>query len=209
MKSNEKISIALLIATHIVGIIGFIIPNFKEIFLYLTPFNLLLTFILIYWGGNYNNKSFIRASSLIFLLGFGIEVLGVKTGIIFGEYSYGEPLGVQLYGVPLIIGVNWFILTYASNAVASYLSNNIWWRVIIGSLLMVGIDFLIEPVAITSDFWTWESGFVPIQNYIMWFIVSLLAQFLLEFNLKTKHLKIGLTVFAVQVLFFLVLNFIS
>ena len=38
------------------------------------------------------------------------EAIGVNTGLLFGTYEYGANLGFKIFGVPLIIGVNWTVL---------------------------------------------------------------------------------------------------
>jgi putative membrane protein len=40
-------------------------------------------------------------------------MLGVHTGILFGNYKYGNALGLKLNDVPILIGINWFIVVYA------------------------------------------------------------------------------------------------
>ena len=37
------------------------------------------------------------------------------------------------------------------------------------ALLMVCFDLLMEPAAIKLDYWTWISGHIPLQNYLVWF----------------------------------------
>jgi len=39
---------------------------------------------------------------------------------------------------------------------------------------MVGMDLLIEPVAIELNFWRWTDVTVPLENYIAWFVLSTL-----------------------------------
>ena len=38
------------------------------------------------------------------------EVTTVET--MFGDYSYGKVLGYQVNNVPVIIGINWFLIIY-------------------------------------------------------------------------------------------------
>ena len=38
---------------------------------------------------------------MIVLIGFVIEVIGVKTGYVFGSYSYGDSLGFKILEVPV------------------------------------------------------------------------------------------------------------
>ena len=58
-----------------------------------------------------NKKNIISALS-IFLIGMIAEILGVNFGIIFGEYEYLDNLGIKIFGVPIIIGVQWILLTF-------------------------------------------------------------------------------------------------
>jgi putative membrane protein len=47
-----------------------------------------------------------------------LEVVGVKTGLIFGEYKYGSTLGIKLFEVPLIIGFNWVFVILGSISIS-------------------------------------------------------------------------------------------
>lgn len=137
--------------------------------------------------------------------GFFLEVLGVHSKLIFGEYTYGENLGVKLWGVPLMIGVNWFILSYASAAVVNKLGVSLWLKVLLASVLMVGIDFLIEPIAPKFDFWSFESGKADWHNYLGWLLASLLLQWILQ---KNRFAKVKFST-AIQVLTAFTLFFIA
>jgi len=68
---------------------------------------------------------------------------------------------------------------------------------------MVGLDLLIEPVAIRLDFWQWSFNKIPVQNYLGWLVVSLVLQF---YFINSKFLKNNLLaplLFCLQLLFFL------
>ena len=56
------------------------------------------------------------------------EFLGVNYGYIFGNYAYGSNLGYKIGGVPVMICVNWVILTIITADVSSYIHKNIWIR---------------------------------------------------------------------------------
>ena len=49
---------------------------------------------------------------------FGIEWFGVRTGKIFGVYTYEQTLRPLMGGVPISIGCAWFVMLIASTAVA-------------------------------------------------------------------------------------------
>ena len=56
---------------------------------------------------------------------------------------------------------------------------------------MVLLDIMIEPVAIELDFWQWEGGNIPLQNYLMWFIVALFMNWIISFNKLYLNIKLG------------------
>ena len=202
-----NIIIILLFILHLVGGVALSIESVKPIFLTLTPFNLMLTFGLLIFGNNDFSFKFFKIISLLFMIGFFFEVFGVYSGLLFGEYHYGKTLGFQLLGVPLIIGVNWVLLVVSSFAVSSYFVSNSILKVVLSSFIMVLIDFMIEPVAIRLDFWHWQSGIIPLQNYLMWFLVAMIMNWILVFNKFTFNLKLGFGLLISQVLFFTLQSF--
>lgn len=168
--------------------------------------NLLLTAGLFFWGiGRKDFKIFI-AAFLAFILGYIVEVTGVATGVLFGEYSYGAPLGWKLFDVPLMIGVNWFLLSFASLGIAGRLFENKMLKVIVSATLMVLLDILIEPVAINLDFWTWAEVEVPLQNYLMWFFAALVINTGVLWFVRSIDFKTSLYIFGAQIYFFTLLN---
>lgn len=197
---------AILINSHLCGFIG-MQTSFIWLFLLLTPYSLILsTFLLFYHQTNFNKQFWLFCIS-IFLLGYGVEVAGVHTGMVFGEYSYGDTLGFKLFDVPLVMGLNWLTLVYSVGVIFNRLNTSTLIKSALGACVLMFLDFFIEPIAIHYDYWTWQTVSVPIQNYIAWFIISFL--FLLFFyNLKfKKENKLALLYFAVQLFFFAGLNY--
>lgn len=195
----RKITFIVVILMYIVGTIGLLIPATQPYFKLVSPSNLWISLILLLLFHKDFNKSFVVITIIIFLTGFFVEVLGVNTGIIFGKYWYGQTLGTKLFEVPLVIGANWLLLIYCSSVVVinlfeiftKYLSNNFFLnhpfiKAIFASILMVFLDYLIEPVAVSLDFWHWESEKIPVQNFQAWFLVAFILNYLF---LKSKFLK--------------------
>ena len=208
-RTKTNIALLLLIVFYTVGITGLSLDFSRELFLRLTPFNLLLTLGIFFWANGKFNAVFLRSFILVFLIGFFVEVAGVKTGVLFGHYQYGAPLGWKLWNVPLLIGVNWFVLAIAALGVARYFTSKPWAQLMRAALLMVLLDVLIEPVAIKLDFWNWEGNIVPLQNYVMWFVTALVVQAVLVFSRVELDRKLGLILFGIQAYFFMALNLIS
>lgn len=217
--SKHNIIFLVLGIFYAVGIVGIAIPSLRPTTLPLTPMNLLLTSGLFIWGVNQFNINFFVTAFIVFLLGYGVEVAGVQTGVLFGEYYYGKPLGWQVFNVPLIIGVNWFLLAFSASGIANRLTNKAVPKVLIASCLMVALDFVIEPVAVALDFWNWmplstngeippKNFAVPLQNYIMWFAAAMVINSVIHWRIKQINYPLAAFIFSVQIVFFGVLNWL-
>lgn len=205
-----NITISSIVWFYIIGAIGFILPLTHPYFVWLTPFVLILNFLvlIIYHQSRFDQKT-ILIMGLIFLLGFVIEAIGVNTGIIFGHYRYGSALGLKLFDTPLLIGLNWLFLTYATAAILSPSALPGLLRIPVAALLMVGFDLILEKVAPSIDMWYWQQGKIPAQNYIAWFLIALIFQLILHFSKIKIRNKWALPLFAAQFLFFVALYLIQ
>ncbi|WP_157682004.1 carotenoid biosynthesis protein [Mucilaginibacter mallensis] len=146
---------------------------------------------------------------LIFIIGYGAEWIGVHKSWLFGNYGYGTTLGLQFYDIPLIIGVNWFLLIYSAGVLMQQLRiRSVFARVITAAFTLVLVDLLIEPVAIKLDYWHWTDNIIPLSNYAGWFLLSALMLFVFEkFNFK-KQSVVAPVFLLIQVVFFAVLRLI-
>ncbi|MBC7556727.1 MAG: carotenoid biosynthesis protein [Chryseobacterium sp.] len=200
--------IALLLLFYFFGTLGISLEEYKNFFLPLTPLNLLLTLTVFYVVNKDFNKRFLILSLLIFIIGFSVEAIGVKTGILFGRYSYGSVFGFKIFDTPLIIGVNWLFLALTTHGVIQYFTKKPLWLIFIPPLLMTGLDYIVEPVAMKLGFWSWENGFVPLQNYLMWFATSIFIHGLIYYFRPKINAKISFVIFIAQLIFFGLLNII-
>jgi putative membrane protein len=173
-KYKIAISIGLLWLFTISGILG-ILSQYQNWFLSLTPLNLLLTALIVLLNiENWSLKTLL-AFFIPFTLGFVSEVLGVNYGLIFGSYTYGNNLGYKVLGVPLLICMNWAILTFITADIAKYFTRNIWLSALTGAVLMTILDLIIEVSAPRFDFWEFEGRVVPVQNYMGWLVIAFLS----------------------------------
>ena len=106
-----EIATAIAILFHTIGLTGLLFFD-KTFFLAATPFNLLLSFALLVWTQQEKNKYFFLFVLACFVVGVAVEMIGINTGFLFGDYAYGPVLGPQVMNVPLLIGINWFIIIY-------------------------------------------------------------------------------------------------
>lgn len=203
---NENYAIGLLIAMHIAGIIGLSLSATQEIFKILVPFNLLANATLILWFHQEWNKKFLWALAITMLVGFWIEVLGVHTKMIFGNYWYKTTLGFKVFDVPLLIAINWLIVIYTTSALVAEFRIAKPTKAVLATLLTVGLDYLIEPIAIRYDFWDWENSRIPFQNYLGWFVIALFLHLIFVYLPFQKANRVAVALYVCEVVFFVVLK---
>lgn len=200
----EAYSIWIIALLHGVGIVGLLSP-FSFYFKFLTPFNLLFCGFLIWLNHAERKKELVRFALFSWVLGYCIEWVGVHTGWPFGHYTYGPTLGARLFDVPVIIGLNWFLIIYCVAVLTDSFRLPLWLKVPVGALLAVGMDWLIEPVAIRYDFWSWLGNTVPLMNYIGWFFTSLVMLTAYQVLGVRAENKLAWPLYLTQLIFFLVL----
>ena len=125
--------------------------------------------LLFVWERENLSKALIMAA-LAFGVGLGVEVLGSRTGIPFGQYTYAGAPAPTLLGVPLIVPLGWFALTLT----ASCLSGGRPW---LAGLLMMLWDVGLEPLMTAQGYWTWSDPLglwagAPLQNFLGWWAVG-------------------------------------
>lgn len=110
-----------------------------------------------------------------------VEMAGVATGVVFGEYDYGNTLGWTVHGVPLVIGLNWVAITNGAVCIAH---RALPFRpgvgrkartVLLAAGLVAILDYLLEPVAMRLDYWQWAGDRIPPRNYQAWVIIAAIA----------------------------------
>ncbi|MDT3404188.1 carotenoid biosynthesis protein [Mucilaginibacter terrae] len=204
---NTRIPIIIIILFHVVGLVGFLVPPLTPYFLKLVPFHLLLMLAVVLINHYRPDEKFWLFALLIFAGGYTAEWIGVHKHWIFGDYTYGKTLGVKVADIPLMIGVNWLMLVYATGVLMqrSRLKSTIA-RIITGAIVLVALDLLIEPVAIKFDYWSWTNGHPPLKNYVGWFGVSALFLSVFElFKFKPQTI-VAPVLLIVQFVFFGVLQ---
>jgi putative membrane protein len=162
-------------------------------------------------------RKFVLFFGLCFLVGFMCEVIGTNTGLLFGNYKYGEAMGLKVFGVPILIGVQWFVTVFSIGNVVlfgykkikgnddrSLLINST--LVIIGAGLTTLFDFILEPAAISLTYWDWyPTGVVPMFNYVCWFVISglLLIPFYFTKTISSNVNYFAAILILIQTIFFL------
>lgn len=199
--SKRNVSIFILWLFHISGIIG-VSLGYLDWFISKTPLNLIIILVLISINFPIDTKKKIWVTFVFFCTGMLAEWIGVHYGFLFGEYSYGNNLGFKIDDVPILIGINWVILTLSTAAISAYLFQNRIVKIIAGALLMVGLDFFIEVVAPRFDFWSWTSIDAPLRNYLAWFLIAVFLHSIYDKSRIKGDFTFSLHLYLAQLLFF-------
>ena len=192
---------------YAVGVLFHMLEATFPLMLVLTPYTIGATALIGFYPdiARRNGKLLLWAL-LTFLCTLALEILGVATGLVFGEYVYGGTLGFSVAKVPVLIGINWTLIIMGSLALVKRLVTNSWLIALGTATVTVVFDWIMEPVAIALDYWTWAAIDIPLQNYIAWFIIAFLFARIHE-AMKLKSVStISSLIVIVQAIFFLMLR---
>lgn len=195
------VAIFLVWLFHISALIGTGLGH-RDWFIEKTPLNLSLCLLLFVLTYPIRQIKQVGVFLIFFTGGMLAEWIGVHYGLLFGTYEYGGNFGPKLDGVPLLIGSNWAILTFITASICDYLNLKNSLKVVLAALLMVFLDFFMEHIAPTFDFWTFEGG-APLKNYVTWFALALLFQFILRRFKISGNRSFSLQLYLAQLAFFL------
>jgi putative membrane protein len=205
--SDKALTAKLLLAVFFsVGIAGMAIPATRDRFISLTPLALILSITaLFFFHRPYSLKKEIILFVFIFLTGFFVEVIGVKTGRIFGIYKYGQGLGPLVLETPVMIGANWALLVYCTAVIADKLGGSDFIKIISGSAIMLAYDMILEKAAPLMLMWSFEGDDIPWRNFASWFLLAVIFHSLLKlFHIRIEN-RIAPFIIYVQAVFFIIL----
>jgi len=146
----------------------------------------------VYELGIKNAVSFLVLTSAI---GFLAEVLGTNSGIPFGKYYYTDFLGEKFLGVPIVVPLVWFVISYLSYSIVRGYSRKSSWGssktsiiakvALLSAFGAVSWDFMVDPMFSAYGYWVWTGQFlplpeldgIPLTNFLGWFVLVALMIF--------------------------------
>lgn len=198
-----KFRILLLFLFHFFGLIACYFDALKPLFAMSTAYHLIVITLLLFFNKKYTKTKFIITMLIVFLVGMSSEIIGVQTGYLFGHYHYTSALGIQVWGVPVLIGITWASTAYACNTVAiEIFKTNKIFSIILAGLLMVAFDMVLEKFATAVPLWQWDNGVIPIYNYVCWFFIGGAISAFLQYRKMIDQNPVGLYYLLTQVVFF-------
>jgi uncharacterized membrane protein len=122
-------------------------------------------------------------------IGLLAEVLGTRSGLPFGTYSYATTLGPEVAGVPVVIPLAWAMMSYPALLVGRRLVTGPLLTPVVAAVALASWDLFLDPQMVGEGHWHWTlSGTpvlvgitnVPLQNFVGWLLVSLVLMLLLD-----------------------------
>jgi len=207
--SKQQLAGIITVLVYAIGTSGLLFGDFN-FFIRSTPFVLVLNFLLIVWTEKSLKVNFFIFLFASFIISMLAEIIGIRTGSVFGTYAYSNLLGIKLMEVPVIIGINWLVLIYGVGNVISLVFRKFKVRSSIaliagGAFVTTFFDWIMEPAATRLGYWHWvNQTFVPVSNYISWFLLSAIL-----ISLYKKHVEGSINYFAIFLLIIQAIFFIT
>lgn len=110
--------------------------------------------------------------------GFTAEVIGVHSGVPFGNYVYTATLGPALLDVPLVVPLAWTMMAYPMLLAARRILQRLVF--VAGGVGLAGWDVFLDPQMVRDGHWRWAHpspslpgiDTVPLTNYLGWLLVA-------------------------------------
>ncbi len=207
---REKIKIGFVYVLMAAGGLWHILGLFQTTMQVIAgPLLIALSFFLIVecWHTARAKRNFLIWAAVVIVGGFFAEWIGVHTGILFGSYTYGATLQPQLAGVPVAIGFAWLTSVWGAIAWSRKITDNkknLWIPSLLAALLMLAFDVIMEPAAVSLNYWNWQGGQVPMNNYLTWFVLGFMF-IILGHRLRVAQMvwpALARHLFLAQVLYF-------
>ncbi|MBN2056496.1 carotenoid biosynthesis protein [bacterium] len=174
---------------------GICTPETSQVVLFVSFFLVAAAHAWLSGGPRWGMKTAGAAAGLWWCL----EYIGLRSGLVFGEYRYLDVLGSTVGGVPVIIALVWFAMFYGARWTAALClarpgampAFNMPGKAIIISAtaaLVTLWDMAMDYNQVAEGRWTWvEPGVwfgIPLWNFVGWFGGTVAIQLLLHTHFR-------------------------
>jgi putative membrane protein len=126
-------------------------------------------------------RGFITVGLVVPAIGWAVERAGSTSGVPFGDYSYTDVLGPEVFGVPAVIPLAWAMMAYPAHVAASTLIWRRWLIPVVTAWSLMAWDLFLVPMMVDLDAWRWSTTSphipgiegVPLVNFAGWLAVGL------------------------------------
>jgi uncharacterized membrane protein len=164
-----------------------------------------LLFAFIHGAQHYRLRGILVFVAICLVIGNALENLSIVTGFPFGHYKFLPLMGPQFLHVPILVGLAYIGMAYASWTLARLIlrattlhleGTQLITLPLLAAVIMTAWDFAQDPVWSTLlHAWRWRDGGlwfgVPLTNYAGWLLTVFLIYF--AFALYLRRSAISLT----------------
>lgn len=144
---------------------------------------IIVSFMLWQWQISVQKK--ITLSISILILGYIFCVIGDK---YLSGYIYNSIFGYKIAGVSLAISLIWFMISLSAWQIVSLGNLKTTNKYLLGVLVVVTFDILLEQAANTIGLWSWPGNIPSLINYLTWIIGSFLIFIILQKNENSEKI---------------------
>jgi putative membrane protein len=180
--------LALYAFTRILQILPFSTPSTPIVALEILS---ALSFAFIHGAQHYRRRGILIFAAICLVIGNIVENIGVLTGFPYGHYEFLPLMGPQLIRVPILLGLAYIGMAYASWTLARLILGataaqpegaQLFTLPLLAAVVMTAWDFAQDPVWSTIlHAWRWRDGGiwfgVPLTNYAGWLLTVFLIYF--------------------------------
>lgn len=134
-------------------------------------------------------------ATVIIVLSFIAEYIGVSTGFPFGKYFYTASLQPQIGNVPLLIPFAWLMMLPPSWSMAQKITGKAGKSIqflIVSSLAFTAWDIFLDPQMVGFKLWNWLSPGqffgIPFSNYAGWFLAAFIISYFANYQSSRSSL---------------------
>jgi len=129
--------------------------------------------------------------------GLAAEVVGVRTGWPFGDYTYTDGLGARVLDVPVVIPLAWAMMAYPALLVGRRLARA--WAPVVAAVALASWDLFLDPQMVDAGHWRWTDPSpslpgvdgVPALDFAGWLAVALVLMTVLHLVLPRERAPEG------------------
>jgi bisanhydrobacterioruberin hydratase len=199
---KESIAIYLTVFFLLAGVLQYMIGWDYILTLTTLVISIITALVVLFWQIDHKQRLIVALVAIS--IGMASEIIGVNTGILFGDYSYSSTsLGLKIFGVPLLVGIMWLLVTASAWQIALLGGFSKRATVVLASFITVIFDLLLEQYATAYGLWAWQGGVIPLLNYLTWFFVSMIIFIVFSFVIKQNYIsKYGIAAIPLMMLYF-------
>jgi putative membrane protein len=203
LSKTEKLILFLLLPFYLIGIVLHSIGATLPMMLAFTPYTIFSTSVLgFFFEVKERNKGLLVWAAVTFGVTLFLEIVGWRHHWSSVPTPMDRRWDMKLLGVPLLIGIKLDHHHFRHCTGGTYKDCEPLAAALVTASLTVLFDYVMEPVAIAFDYWTWAAVDIPLQNYIAWFCIAFVFAFVFARQKLAAVNKVPTLIVIVQFVFF-------